>query len=212
MVIAPVDADEDALTVSVLVTAADELAVTEDGLNEQERPVDRPVVPAHERLTLPEKLFSEVTLMVSVVEPPGVTVSVPFVEAIWKSGRVPLTIKVTGTTWEIPPLLVAVTLIAPVSVYPLVVLMEKVELTAVPPLVVTEEGAVHVVAVKGATGVQVKVTFDPMVPSRLSVTLPEPLVERVRLLGDGVTEKSETPVRALTKVPTSSDPRPVTRS
>ena len=55
MVIAPVDADEDALTVSVLVTAADELAVTGFGLNEQVRPV----VPLQEKLTLPEKAPNE---------------------------------------------------------------------------------------------------------------------------------------------------------
>ena len=93
MVIAPVDADEDALTVSVLVTAADELAVTGFGLNEQVRPV----VPLQEKLTLPEKPFTEAIVMVSVVEPPGVTVSLPFVEASWKSGLLPFTITVMGT-------------------------------------------------------------------------------------------------------------------
>jgi hypothetical protein len=103
-------------------------------------------------------------------------------------------------------------LTAPVSEVALVVVTVSVEVTAVPPFVVTGEGAVQVVAVNGETGVQVKVMFEPTVPSRLRVTLPEPFVERVRLLGDGVTEKSETPVRALTKVPTSNDPRPVTRS
>jgi len=216
MVIAPVDADGDALTVSVLVATVDELAVTEAGLNEQERPVERPVVPAHERLTLPEKLFSELTLMVSVVEPPGVTVSLPFVEAIWKSGRFPLTITVTGTRWEIDPL-VAVTLTAPVSEYPPVVLTVSVELTAVLPLVVTGEGGVQVVAVKGATGVQVNVMFDPLVPSTLRARVPELPVVRVMFwaagLGkEGVTEKSETPVMALSRTSTSSDPKPVTRS
>jgi hypothetical protein len=93
MVMEPVCAVEDELTVSVLVTAADGLAVTGFGLSEQLRPV----VPLQEKLTLPEKLFTEVTVMVSVVEPPGVTVSLPFVEAIWKSGLVPLTATVMGT-------------------------------------------------------------------------------------------------------------------
>src|SRR5271166_2013973 len=205
MVIVPVGADEDALTVSVLVATADELAVTERGLNEQERPV----VPVHEKLTLPEKLFSEVTLIKSVVEPPGVTVSVPFVEASWKSGLVPFTITVTGTTCIIPVLLVAVTLTAPVSEYPLVVLTVSVEVTGVLPLVVTGvEGTEQVVRVNGATAVQVKVMLNPLVPSRLRVTLPDPLVERVKLAGEGVTEKSETPVMALSSTATSSDPKP----
>ena len=108
--------------------------------------------------------------------------------------------------------MLAVTLTAPIAEVALVVLTVSVELTAVPPFVVTGEGAVQVVAVNGATGVQVKVMFDPMVPSRFRVTVPESLVDRDKLLGEGVTEKSETPVSALTKVPTSRDPRPVTRS
>src|SRR5208283_3819018 len=167
-------AEVDALTVSVLVATADELAVTGFGLKEQVRPA----VPLQEKLTLPEKLFNEVTLMVSVVEPPPVTVSVPFVEASEKSGLVPLTVTVMGTRWEIDPL-VAVTLTAPVAEEPLVVLMLSVTVTAVLPLVVTGDGAVQVVAVSGATAVQVKVMFDPMVPSRLRVTVPEPFVESV---------------------------------
>lgn len=93
MVMEPVCAVDDALTVSVLVTAADELAVTGFGLNEQVRPV----VPLQEKLTLPEKPFTEAIVMVSVVEPPGVTVSLPFVEASWKSGLLPFTITVMGT-------------------------------------------------------------------------------------------------------------------
>src|ERR1035438_4320715 len=205
MVMEPVCAAEEALTVRVLV--ADELTVTGLGLNEQVRPV----VPLQEKLTLPEKLFTEVTEMVSVVEPPAVTVSLPFVEASWKSGVVPLTMTVTGTRWETEPL-VAVTLTAPVAEEPLVVLMPRVALTAVLPFVVTGDGAVQVVAVNGATAVQVKLMFDPTVPSRLRVTVPEPLDESVRLLGEGVTEKSETPVMALSNTSTSSDPKPVTRS
>lgn len=204
---APVAAEEDALTVSVLVPTTDELAFTGLGLNEQLRPV----VPVQEKLTLPEKPFNEVTLMVSVVEPAALTVSLPFAEAIWKSGLVPLTITVTGTRWEILPF-EAVTLTAPVSAYPLVVLTVRVELTGVLPLAVTEGGATQVVAVNGAAEAHEKVMFDPTVPSTFRVTVPEPLVDRVTLAGEGVTEKSETPVMALSNTATSGDPNPVTRS
>ena len=62
MVMEPVNADEDALTVSVLAC----VGVTEAGFNEHVRPV----VPAQVRFTLPEKPFNEVTVMVSVVELP----------------------------------------------------------------------------------------------------------------------------------------------
>ena len=90
----------------------------------------RPAVPLQEKLTLPEKPLSEVTVMVSVVELPWVTDSLPLVEASEKSGLVPLTMTVTGTRWVILPL-EAVTLTAPVSEYPLVVLYTvSVELTA----------------------------------------------------------------------------------
>src|SRR5271165_3698287 len=142
MVMEPVNAEEDALTVSVL----DCVGVTEAGFNEHVRPV----VPLQVRFTLPEKPFNEVTVMVSVVELPCVTDSVPLVEASEKSGLVPLTITVTGTRWEILPF-VASTLIAPVSEYPLVVLTVSVEVTGVLPLVVTGGGAVQVVVVNGAT-------------------------------------------------------------
>ena len=93
MVMLPVGAVDDDVTVSVLVTTVDVLAVTGLGLNEQESPV----VPLQEKLTLPEKPCSEVTPMVSVVVPPAVTVSVPLAEAIEKSGLVPLMVSATGT-------------------------------------------------------------------------------------------------------------------
>src|SRR5271169_6483057 len=168
MVIAPVCADEDALTVSVLAC----VGVTEAGLNEQERPLERPVVPTHERLTLPEKPFTAVTVMVSVVEPPCITASLPFVEASEKSGLVPLTITVTGTRCEILPL-EAVTLTPPVAEYPLAVLTVSVELTAVLPLAVTGVAEHVVVEGNGAAGAQEKVMFDPLVPSTLSDRVPE---------------------------------------
>jgi hypothetical protein len=82
IVMDPVVAEVDAETVSVLVTAAEVLAVTDAGLNEQVRPP----VPAHDRFTVPVNPCSEVMLRVSVVDPPVLTVSVAFPAPIWKSG------------------------------------------------------------------------------------------------------------------------------
>jgi hypothetical protein len=74
MVIEPVTADDEAVTVRVLVTAADVLVVTGLGLKEQVSPV----VPLQEKLTLPVNPCTDATLMVSVVVLPSVTVSVAF--------------------------------------------------------------------------------------------------------------------------------------
>ena len=91
IVIDPLVAELDAETVSVLVTAADVLAVTDAGLNEQLRPV----VPVQDRFTAPVNPCSDVTLRVSVVVAPVVTVSVAFPRLIWKSGTTTLTFTVT---------------------------------------------------------------------------------------------------------------------
>ena len=99
----------------------------------------------------------------------------------------------------------------PVCVFALVVLTVSVEETTVPPLVVTD-GAEHVVAINGETSEQVNVMVDPLVPCKFRVKLEEPLAGTVKLVVEGVTEKSGTPVSALTKAPTSGDPKPVTRS
>ena len=88
--IEPVVADDDALTVRVLVTA--ELpAVTGLGLKEQVSPV----LPLHEKFTLPLKPCTDVTVMVSVVVLPAVTVSVPFPDETWKSGVAFVTLMTT---------------------------------------------------------------------------------------------------------------------
>ena|SRR6516165_4144447 len=81
IVTAPLEAEEDALTVSVLLTVPDGLAVTEVGFSEHVRPV----VPLQEKLTVPLNPSNEVTVMVSVVEPPGLTVSLELPEVSWKS-------------------------------------------------------------------------------------------------------------------------------
>ena len=82
--IEPVGADDEAFTVSVLVTAEEGLAVTEVGLREQVSPV----VPVQEELTVPVNPSSDVRLIVSVVELPAATVSVAFPDESAKSGRV----------------------------------------------------------------------------------------------------------------------------
>ena len=81
--IEPVGADDEAFTVSVLVTAV-EVAVTEVGLREQVSPV----VPVQEKLTVPVNPSSDVRLIVSVVELPAATVSVAFPDESAKSGTV----------------------------------------------------------------------------------------------------------------------------
>lgn len=206
MVMVPVGAEEDAVTVSVLMTAADVLAVTGLGLNEQLSPV----LPLQEKLTLPENPCSEVTLMVSLVVPPAATVSVPFAEAIVKSGLVPLMVTAIGTRWEAVEF-AASTLTVPVCEFAPVEVTVSVEVTAVLPFVVTGR-AEHVVAVNGETAVQEMVMFDPIVPSRLRVRVAALLAGKVTLVAEGVTEKSGIPVMALIKVATSGDPNPVTRS
>ena len=134
-----------------------------------------------------------------------------------KSGLVPFTVSAIGTRWEAVPF-VATTLTAPVCEFPLVVAMVSIELIAVLPVVVTGEGeAVQVTDVNGATSEQVKVMFDPLVPSRLRVKDVEPVDApvanwMVALVADGVTEKSGRLAMALIKVPTSGVPKPVTRS
>ena len=82
--IEPVGADDEAFTVSVLVTAAEALAVMEAGLREQVSPV----VPVQEKLTVPVNPSSDVRLIVSVAELPGATVSVAFPDESAKSGSV----------------------------------------------------------------------------------------------------------------------------
>ena len=82
--IEPVGADDEAFTVSVLVTAAEGLAVTEVGLREHVSPV----VPVQEKLAVPVNPSSDVRLIVSVVELPAPTVSVPFPDENAKSGTV----------------------------------------------------------------------------------------------------------------------------
>jgi hypothetical protein len=88
----PVVADEDAATVSVVFTAADVLAVTGVGLNEQVSPD----VALQEKFTLPENPCTEVTLMVSVVVLPLLTVSTAFPDESWKSGTVTVTSMTTA--------------------------------------------------------------------------------------------------------------------
>ena len=116
----------------------------------------------------------------------------------------------TGTGWETVPF-VADTVTVPVAENALVVVTVSIEVTAVPPLVVTE-GAEHVVAVSGDSAKHEKEMFDPVVPSTLSVRLEEPLAGTVSEVLDGVTEKSAVPANALTRAPTSGVPKPVTRS
>jgi len=69
MVTEPVTAEDEAVMVSVLVTAVDGLAVRGLGLKEQVRPA----VPVQEKLTLPVNPCTDVTLTVSDVVLPAVT-------------------------------------------------------------------------------------------------------------------------------------------
>jgi len=87
----PVVADDDAFAVSVLVTA--EVEVIETGLVPREHV--SPVVPEHDRLTLPVSPWTGVTVIVSVVLPPVVTVSVLLPAASWKSGSAIVTLMTT---------------------------------------------------------------------------------------------------------------------
>src|SRR5271165_515770 len=89
MLIGPVVAEVDAFTVSVLVTAAVEVMLT--GPTEQVRPV----VPVHEKVTLPVNPCTGVTVMVSVVLLPLLTVSVLLPEEREKSGTLTATLMTT---------------------------------------------------------------------------------------------------------------------
>jgi len=93
MVIDPVVADDDAFTVSVLITAVVELTVT--GFVPREHV--SPVVPEQLKLTLPVNPCDGVIVIVSVVEPPALTLSVLFPAVSVKSGLAPLTATAIGT-------------------------------------------------------------------------------------------------------------------
>lgn len=82
MVMEPVGAEAEALTVSALVTGAVGLAVTDAGFREQVSPV----VPVQDKLIAPEKLKVEVSVSVSVLVPPAATVSEELPAAKRKSG------------------------------------------------------------------------------------------------------------------------------
>ena len=88
----PLVADVAALTVSVLVPAEVELVATGFVPSEQLRPV---VPVQEEKLTLPLKPCTDVTVIVSVVLPPVVTVSVALPDESWKSGLLTLTLMAT---------------------------------------------------------------------------------------------------------------------
>ena len=105
----------------------------------------------------------------------------------------------------------ATTLTEPDSETVLVVATVRVELATVAPVAVTA-GAEQLTAVNGETWVQLKVMFDPLVPSTLRAKVVEPLEGIVTLVAKGVTEKSLTPAMAFIKVPTSGEPNPVTWS
>jgi hypothetical protein len=90
MVIEPVAADDEAFTVSVLMTA-DAPVVTGFGLKEHVNPV----VPLQEKLTLPENPRTVAIVMESVVVLPAVTVSPGFPDETWKSGTANATLITT---------------------------------------------------------------------------------------------------------------------
>jgi hypothetical protein len=100
MVIDPVVADDEAFTVSVLVTPVVELTVTGFVPSEQVSPV----VPEQLKLTLPVNPCTGVTVIVSVVEPPALTLSVLFPAVMVKSAGTPVTLTGICNTWvTLPP-------------------------------------------------------------------------------------------------------------
>ena len=78
----PLEADDEAATVRVVVAAALGLAVSVLG----ERLQVTPAVPEHEKFTWPLNDCTEVSVIVSVTEEPAATVSMLFPDEIWKSG------------------------------------------------------------------------------------------------------------------------------
>ena len=91
MVTEPVVAEVAAFTVSASVADEFELSVTRALPNEQVNPV----VPVQEIATLPAKPCKDVSVMVSVVLPPVLTVSLLLPEASEKSGAVMVTLMAT---------------------------------------------------------------------------------------------------------------------
>ena len=87
----PLEALEDAVTVSVLVAAEGDVILTGFVVREHASPV----VPAQLKLTLPVKPCTGVTVIVSVVELPWETVSDALPEVIWKSATATVTFNVT---------------------------------------------------------------------------------------------------------------------
>jgi len=91
----PVAADAETVTVKVDVADPPEVRVTEVGLNVAVTPVGAPET---DRLTVPVKPYSDVTVMVEVPEEPGAMVREVGEADIEKSGAA-LTVRLMSIVW-----------------------------------------------------------------------------------------------------------------
>ena len=211
------------LMVSVLMPVPPDVSVTEAGAREQvPAAVPVKVVTLQVRPTVPEKVFTDASVRLSMVEllDPDPSAGVVVVGVMLNRGPLTTTVMADEVTVVLPLVPVTVTLSVPLALAVLFVMVRV--LVPVPPALSAEEVGVseHVPADVPLAVVTAQVSAT--VPEKLfteakvmlSVTVAPALEIRVSAVEVGVTVNVGVwaPCRAVRYFATSSDPQPVTAS